>query len=121
MWTFYVNRGQCISSIGIKDKENCIMEFFPANEAYKVVYTNGFRTFLRLVNNNEVTVVEPFSVETNKKIQRNIMIKNNELRLIEVNNELNLNIEINIKNITIYMSVLQIEDKYQMIMKVIHF
>lgn len=95
MWTFYVNRGQCISSIGIKDKENCIMEFFPANEAYKMVYTNGFRTFLRLVNNNEVTVVEPFSVETNKKIQRNIMIKNNELRLIEVNNELNLNIEIN--------------------------
>ena len=77
MWTFYVNRGQCISSIGIKDKENCIMEFFPANEAYKMVYTNGFRTFLRLVNNNEVTVVEPFSVETNKKIQRNIMIKNN--------------------------------------------
>ena len=46
MWSFYVNRGQAISSIGIRDKDNCIMEFFPANEAYKMVYSNGFRTFI---------------------------------------------------------------------------
>lgn len=95
MWSFYVNRGQCVSSIGIRNKENCIMEFFPANEAYKMVYSNGFRTFLRLENNNEITVIEAFSATSNKNIQRNIMIKNNELKLIEINNELNLNIEIN--------------------------
>ncbi len=95
MWSFYVNRGQCISSIGIKDKGNCIMEFFPANEAYKMVYTNGFRTFLRMKNQNETHIIEPFSVTTNKNIRRNIMIKNNELKLIEINSELNINIEIN--------------------------
>ena len=95
MWSFYVNRGQCISSIGIKDKGNCIMEFFPANEAYKMVYTNGFRTFLRMKKQNETHIIEPFSVTTNKNIQRNIMIKNNELKLVEINNELNINIEIN--------------------------
>ena len=48
MWSFYVNRGQAISSIGIRDKDNCIMEFFPANEAYKMVYINGFRTFIKI-------------------------------------------------------------------------
>lgn len=95
MWSFYVNRGQCISSMGIKDKGNCIMEFFPANEAYKMVYTNGFRTFLRLNTGDKKVVIEPFSVTTNKEIQRNIMIKNNELKLVEINNELNLNIEVN--------------------------
>ena len=75
MWSFYVNRGQCISSIGIRDKKNCIMEFFPANEAYKMVYTNGFRTFLRLNRNGKTFMVEPFSVTTNNKIKRNIMNK----------------------------------------------
>lgn len=95
MWSFYVNRGQCISSIGIRDKGNCIMEFFPANEAYKMVYTNGFRTFLKINDGNKTFVVEPFSVTTSEKIKRNIMIKNNELKIVEFNGELNLNIEIN--------------------------
>ena len=33
MWVFYVNRGQCISSFGTKDKDQAILEFFPANKA----------------------------------------------------------------------------------------
>jgi hypothetical protein len=94
MWSFYVNRGQAISSIGIRDKSNCIMEFFPANEAYKMVYSNGFRTFIKVRNNEEEFVFEPFSMITNKNIKRIIKIKNNELRLVEINSELNLNIEI---------------------------
>ena len=94
MWSFYVNRGQAISSIGIRDKSNCIMEFFPANEAYKMVYSNGFRTFIKVINNKEEFIFEPFSITTNDNIKRIIKIKNNELRLVEINNELNLNIEI---------------------------
>ena len=94
MWSFYVNRGQAISSIGIRDKNNCIMEFFPANEAYKMVYSNGFRTFLKVIAEEKQFVYEPFSVTTNEKIKRIIKIKNNELRLVEINNELNINIEI---------------------------
>ncbi len=34
MWVFYVNRGQCISSFGIKDKDQAILEFFPANKSW---------------------------------------------------------------------------------------
>ncbi|MDU7442136.1 MAG: hypothetical protein E7L05_16630, partial [Clostridium sp.] len=94
MWSFYVNRGQAISSIGIRDKDNCIMEFFPANEAYKMVYTNGFRTFIKVIYENKEEVIEPFGVTTSDLIERTIKIKNNELKLIEINNEKNLKTEV---------------------------
>lgn len=90
MWSFYVNRGQAISSIGIRDKDNCIMEFFPANEAYKMVYTNGFRTFIKIRKDENEQIAEPFSVDREERISRILKIKNNELKLIEVNEELNL-------------------------------
>ncbi|MCF7917048.1 MAG: hypothetical protein K9L61_04650, partial [Candidatus Omnitrophica bacterium] len=31
LWVFYVNRGQAISSFGLRDKDGAIQEFFPAN------------------------------------------------------------------------------------------
>ncbi|WP_160684609.1 hypothetical protein [Clostridium sp. C2-6-12] len=94
MWSFYVNRGQAISSIGIRDKDNCIMEFFPANEAYKMVYSNGFRTFIKIKNCGEEVIYEPFSIATSENVNRTIKIKNNEIRLIEINDNLGINIEI---------------------------
>ncbi len=57
MWCYYVNRGQCISSFGIEDKDHAIMEFFPAHQAYQYTGRVGFRTFLK-VNGQ---AVEPFS------------------------------------------------------------
>ncbi|MFC6653698.1 hypothetical protein [Paenibacillus rhizoplanae] len=48
MWTFYVNRGQGISSFGVRDKNSPIMEFSPANISYKNVTSTGFRTFIKL-------------------------------------------------------------------------
>lgn len=53
-----------MSSIGIRDKNNCIIEFFPANEAYKMVATNGFRTFLKIINNDKEDILKTY----NKKI-----------------------------------------------------
>ena len=35
IWVFYVNRGQCIASMGINNKDCLIMEFVLANKAYK--------------------------------------------------------------------------------------
>lgn len=89
IWSFYVNRGQALSGLGIGDKNNSIMEFFPANEAYKRVYTNGFRTFIKFKNKNNL-VYEPFYVSNSKNINRKIRIKNNEIILEEVNEELNI-------------------------------
>ena len=58
LWSFYVNRGQCLTSFGIEKKENPIMEFQPAVIAYENTSLKGFRTFIR--KNDEY--FEPFSV-----------------------------------------------------------
>ncbi|KAI7263879.1 hypothetical protein KC345_g9007 [Hortaea werneckii] len=58
MWTFYVNRGQGISSFGVRDKNSPIMEFSPANISYKNVASTGFRTFIKLKGAEEI--YEPF-------------------------------------------------------------
>jgi hypothetical protein len=52
MWVFYVNRGQCVSSFGVRDKNGAMAEFYPANLAYAYVHQQGFRTFIK--NGNEV-------------------------------------------------------------------
>mmetsp|Transcript_30834 Transcript_30834/g.58526 ORF Transcript_30834/g.58526 Transcript_30834/m.58526 type:complete len:1516 (+) Transcript_30834:418-4965(+) len=45
VWSFYVNRGQGISSFGVKSKDFPIMEFHTANNAYQDTPLLGFRTF----------------------------------------------------------------------------
>lgn len=47
IWCFYVNRGQCVVSFGVQDKDHAIMEFYPAHQAYQNVKRTGFRTFIR--------------------------------------------------------------------------
>lgn len=47
IWCYYVNRGQCISSFGVEDKDHAIMEFFPAHQAYQNTSLTGFRTFVK--------------------------------------------------------------------------
>lgn len=56
MWSFYCNRGQGICSFGIDNKDNAIMEFFPANAAYQHVSMLGFRTYINTGSNK----YEPF-------------------------------------------------------------
>jgi hypothetical protein len=60
IWAFYVNRGQGIASFGSKDKDNPIMEFYPANKSYQNVETKGFRTFIKLKKDGKELVYEPF-------------------------------------------------------------
>lgn len=70
LWAFYVNRGQCISSFGINDKNNAILEFFPANNAYKMTPINGFRTFIKRKNPKSKKVQEIFSLNGDNSLQR---------------------------------------------------
>ncbi|MFA4988717.1 MAG: cellobiose phosphorylase [Candidatus Omnitrophota bacterium] len=60
MWVFYVNRAQCICSFGVKDKDQAILEFFPANKAWQMVPAQGFRTFIKLAKANKTVYYEPF-------------------------------------------------------------
>ncbi len=57
LWAFYVNRGQCIASFGVEDKDGAILEFAPANQSYYLTPLKGFRTFLKFKNG---LIYEPF-------------------------------------------------------------
>ncbi|HNW39429.1 MAG TPA: cellobiose phosphorylase [Candidatus Omnitrophota bacterium] len=61
MWVFYVNRGQCVCSFGTKDKDRAILEFFPANKAWELTSSLGFRTFYKIKNAKSKPIYyEPF-------------------------------------------------------------
>src|SRR3954470_14347028 len=62
MWVFYTNRGQCISSFGVRNKDGAMLEFDPATKAYQETALLGFRTFLRVVQGRSATVHEPFQI-----------------------------------------------------------
>ena len=76
MWCYYVNRGQCISSFGVQDKDHAIMEFFPAHQAYQYTHLVGFRTFMRIGGE----VIEPFGGMDG---ERSMIVDMNELIIEE--------------------------------------
>jgi hypothetical protein len=91
IWVFYVNRGQGIASFGIKDKNNPILEFSPANIAYSRVNYNGFRTFLKI----DGIYVEPFSIINDRKgIEREMEMSQSSFSINEINNNLNYTIQV---------------------------
>ena len=90
MWSYYVNRGQCMGSFGVKDKNNTIMEFFPANMMYKNIELQGFRTFIKI--NGEVH--EIFSSISRDKVIRRMIIEKNILKIEEVNETLKLTVTV---------------------------
>jgi hypothetical protein len=87
IWAFYVNRGQGIASFGSRDKDNAIMEFYPANKSYQNVATKGFRTFIKLKEEN--LVYEAFR-NLNENIESKMIIEADSLKIEEENNELGL-------------------------------
>jgi hypothetical protein len=86
MWAFYVNRGQGISSFGIRDKDSSIMEFSPAYKAYQTVEYTGFRTFIKICEEESVEFYEPFSNINPLNMRISTMyIASNELELEDTN------------------------------------
>jgi hypothetical protein len=80
LWVFYVNRGQAIASFGIENKDNPIMEFQPANKAYRNTPITGFRTFVKI----QGQVYEPFAPwQRDAATRRQMFIAMNELELQE--------------------------------------
>ncbi|MFW6267007.1 MAG: hypothetical protein ACOC2S_01530 [Halanaerobium sp.] len=87
IWAFYVNRGQGIASFGSRNKDNAIMEFYPANKSYQNVATKGFRTFIKLKDENKV--YEAFK-NLNENIETKMTIAPDSLKIEEENNKLGL-------------------------------
>ncbi|MDD4734480.1 MAG: hypothetical protein PHP44_00070 [Kiritimatiellae bacterium] len=97
MWTFYVNRGQCIASAGVGDKHQSMMEFLSANRAYQLTPTQGFRTFLKITRNGETEFYEPFQnhiTHIGMKRNQRMIIEPNALILEEQNSTLGLNFRV---------------------------
>lgn len=93
MWTFYVNRGQCICSMGIDGKHHPIMEFLPANWAYNLVSSQGFRTFIKLPEHPTTRFYEPFQNQKSPddfQLSQKMIIAPAKLTLEEVNHTLGL-------------------------------
>ncbi|MBN2057738.1 MAG: hypothetical protein JW782_02965 [Candidatus Saganbacteria bacterium] len=88
MWVFYTNRGQAITSAGVHDKDEAIIEFQPANKAYRRVSLTGFRTFIK-VNGQ---VYEPFA-QTSRH-QNEMRISPYQLVISETNPKLKLRVEV---------------------------
>jgi hypothetical protein len=88
MWVFYVNRGQGIAGFGIEDKNSPVMEFQPANKAYRDVTTTGFRTFIKIYNGDSFTLYEPFSaLPQSSATEQTMAIGMNELELQETSEQ----------------------------------
>lgn len=62
LWAFYVNRAQGIAGFGLDNKNHPIMLFHSANKAYEHVFTDGFRTFIKVAGE----IYEPFISSTHK-------------------------------------------------------
>lgn len=80
IWCYYVNRGQCVVSFGVENKDHAIMEFYPAHTAYQNVKRTGFRTFLR----RNGKYLECFAKEEH---EQNMCIGMNSLSISEKNRE----------------------------------
>ncbi|SFO01076.1 hypothetical protein [Proteiniclasticum ruminis] len=81
LWAFYANRGQGITSFGVRDKNEPIQEFFPANTSYQYVDRYGFRSFVKV----DGEVYEPFAVSSQDEVQRDMLISRGHFSIVEVN------------------------------------
>ncbi len=93
LWCLYVNRGQAISSFGIGNKDNAVVEFLPANWAYQLTAIQGFRTFCKI----DGRYYEPFQNDSASKqyhLQRDMWVEMDRLVIQEENQTLGLRFEV---------------------------
>jgi hypothetical protein len=90
MWVYYVNRGQCVCSFGVQDKDHAILPFSPADQAYAETGLFGFRTFFR----QNGAVREPFSGSGAISAQERMQIEPDRLCLESMDSETGLRVKV---------------------------
>lgn len=109
MWAYYTNRGQGIAGFGVENKNGAMMDFVPANVAYRRTELNGFRTFIK----KEGKVHEIFSSISEDDYKRAMHIENNAVSFVERNETLNLEVRVRYFTAT--------EEKYPALMRQVDF
>ncbi|MGR8929638.1 MAG: hypothetical protein ACU836_03280 [Gammaproteobacteria bacterium] len=91
-WVFYVNRGQGIASFGVRNKDGAFLEFFPADKAYQLTPSRGFRTFLKIGDGAGATRHEPFRRGAGVSVRQRMLVTPHEIGIEEVNPALGVSI-----------------------------
>lgn len=98
MWAYYVNRGQCMATFGVNNKDYSIMEFQPANKAYRQTALQGFRSFMKIKRTDGCTVFyEPFrdmQADKTQKVSQRMKITSYDFKLEDVNETLGIRTEV---------------------------
>ncbi len=91
-WAFYVNRGQAVASFGVRNKDGAILEFYPADKAYQLTASRGFRTFLKVSDGLTTRMHEPFQRGAAPAVLQRLHISAHEVGVEEINSALGLTI-----------------------------
>ena len=94
LWVFYTNRGQCISSFGVANKNGAMLEFHSANKAYMLTSLLGFRTFVKIYGVAGEILYEPFQSAAAEGIEQRLSIRPEEVEIEELNTGLGLRIRV---------------------------
>ncbi len=91
-WAFYVNRGQAIASFGVRNKDGAFLEFFPADKAYQLTPSRGFRTFLKISDGEQSLNYEPFQRGAEADVKQRLYVTPHEVGVEEINPQLGFSI-----------------------------
>jgi len=91
-WVFYVNRGQAIASFGVRNKDGAFLEFHPADRAYRLTASRGFRTFLRVTDAGGTRTHEPFRRGAGDDVRQRLHVAPHEVGVEEIHPSLGLRV-----------------------------
>jgi hypothetical protein len=94
MWVFYTNRGQCISSFGVRDKNGAMLEFHPANKGYTLASLFGFRSFYKVAADQGPLLHEPFQPGAADAVVQRLCIRSEEIEIEETHAALGLRMRV---------------------------
>ena len=89
-WVFYVNRGQAVASFGVRNKDGAFLEFHPADRAYQLTASRGFRTFLRITDAIGTVTHEPFQRGAGDAVRQRLYVAPHEVGVEEIHPGLGL-------------------------------
>jgi hypothetical protein len=91
-WAFYVNRGQAMACFGVRNKDGAMVEFFPADKAYQLTPSRGFRTFLKITTGGATLTHEPFQRGSGEAARQRLFVTPHEVGVEEIHSGLGLRI-----------------------------
>ncbi|MCU0564607.1 MAG: hypothetical protein MUE48_11810, partial [Desulfobacterales bacterium] len=91
-WVFYVNRGQAVASFGVRNKDGAFLEFYPADKAYQLTASRGFRTFLKITGPSGAVTHEPFRRGAGDDVRQRLYVRSHEVGVEEIHPRLGIGV-----------------------------